>query len=560
MLTQISIRNFTIVDRLDLNFASGMTVLTGETGAGKSILLDALLLALGGRADSGTIRTGASRAEISAEFDIQAQPDIQQWLIVNELDEDNDCIIRRTVSDDGRSKGFINGRPVPMQSLRELGDLLIDIHGQHAHQSLLKRHLQRQALDDYAGHQELVKNVNTAYQQWKALREQQAALAQSKEEREARIELLTYQTEELSALDLKANELDTLEEEHNRLANLNVIQETGARGIYRLLDDEDASIYGQLSAVTTELQHLLQFDPHLEGITRMLEEAGIQIQEAADELRHYLDSLSLDPEHLSALDERMGIIHDLSRKHRVDAHVLPELLLNLSAELETLRNASEQSNNLDDEIAKLEAHYFKLANELSSKRAKSAEVLSALVTDNMQQLGMQQGQFQIAIESLEEISANGLERIEFLVATNPGQPFKPLSKVASGGELSRISLAIQVITSGTGRIPTLIFDEVDVGIGGGIAEIVGHLLRNLSRERQVLCVTHQPQVASLAHQHYLVSKQSTNDSTQTSVIPLTGAKRTDEIARMLGGVEITKQTLSHAKEMIQRGQVESQPN
>lgn len=560
MLTQISIRNFTIVDRLDLNFKSGMTVLTGETGAGKSILLDALLLALGGRADSGTIRTGATRAEISAEFDIQSQPDIKQWLINNELDEDNDCLIRRTVSDDGRSKGYINGRPVPMQSLRELGDLLIDIHGQHAHQSLLKRHLQRQALDDYAGHQELVKNVSNAYQQWRTLREQQAALAQSKEEREARIELLRYQTEELADLDLKANELDSLEEEHNRLANLNVIQETGARSLYQLTEDEETSLYGQLNSVIHDLQHLLQFDHNLENITRMLDEAGIQIQEAANELRHYLDSLSLDPEQLNALDERMGLIHDLSRKHRVDPHALPELLNTLSAELETLTNASEQSNNLEEQIARIEAHYLELANELSKKRSKAAKVLSALVTDNMQQLGMQQGQFNIAIEPLEELSANGLERVEFMVATNPGQPFKPLNKVASGGELSRISLAIQVITSGTGRIPTLIFDEVDVGIGGGIAEIVGHLLRNLSRERQVLCVTHQPQVASLAHQHYFVSKQSTHDSTQTTVTPLSGNKRTSEIARMLGGVEITKQTMSHAKEMIERGQLESQLN
>lgn len=560
MLTQISIRNFTIVDRLDLNFASGMTVLTGETGAGKSILLDALLLALGGRADSGTIRTGSTRAEISAAFDIQAEPAIQQWLIDNELDEDNDCIIRRTVSDDGRSKGFINGRPVPMQSLRELGDLLLDIHGQHAHQSLLKRHLQRQALDDYAGHQDLVKQVNSVYQQWKSLREQQAALAQSKEEREARIELLSYQTEELIDLDLKANELDTLEEEHNRLANLNVIQEAGARSLYQLTEDEDTSLDRQLTAVCHELQHLLQFDHSLENITQMLSEASIQVQEAGNELQHYLDSLSHDPEQLNTLDERLGVIHDLSRKHRVDPHVLPELLQNLSAELDTLRNASEQSDNLDEQIAKVEAHYLELANELSSKRIKAAGVLSALVTDNMQQLGMQQGQFQVAIEAQEELSANGLERVEFLVATNPGQPFKPLNKVASGGELSRISLAIQVITSGTGRIPTLIFDEVDVGIGGGIAEIVGHLLRNLSRERQVLCVTHQPQVASLAHQHYFVSKQSTRNSTQTTVTPLTGAKRTDEIARMLGGVEITKQTLSHAKEMIERGQMEAQLN
>jgi len=560
MLTQLTIRNFTIVEHLDLQFQRGMTVLTGETGAGKSILLDALLLALGGRAESGTVRNGCTRAEISAVFTIDNNHDIQQWLNDNELDADDECLIRRTIGSDGRSKGFINGSIVPMQSLRDLGDLLLDIHGQHAHQSLLKRHLQRQALDDYAGHGELLQQVNDAFQHWKSLRQQQAALEQSREEREARIELLTYQTGELNELNLGENELDQLEEEHARLANLNLILENGTSTVYTLSENEEASIVSQLQHASNQLEQMLQFDHRLENISHMLNEASIQLDEAADELRHYLDGLSLEPERLNLLNERLGIIHDLSRKHRVEPHTLPELYRQLSEELETLLSASEQSENLQERLAQAEQSYIGKAGTLSKKRQKAAKTLSALVTDNMQQLGMKQGQFKIELESSEEFSANGLERVEFQVATNPGQPFKPMSKVASGGELSRISLAIQVITAGTARIPTLIFDEVDVGIGGGIAETVGHLLRSLSRERQVLCVTHQPQVASLGHHHLHVSKHSTDKTTHTRVIPLDAKQRTDEIARMLGGIEITAQTLSHAKEMIERGQLETLSN
>ena len=560
MLTQLTIRDFTIVDHLDLQFQQGMTVLTGETGAGKSILLDALLLAMGGRADSGTVRACSDRTEISAAFSVDGNRDIQQWLRDNELDEDDECFIRRTIGSDGRSKGFINGRMVPMQSLRDLGDLLLDIHGQHAHQSLLKRQLQRQALDDYAGHSELLQDTQKVYEHWKSLRQQQAALAQSQEEREARIELLTYQTGELNELNLGENELGELEEEHARLANLNVILESGASTVHALAENEEASVVSQLQQACNQMEHMLQFDHRLENISRMLNEASIQVDEAADELRHYLDGLSLEPERLNWLDERLGIIHDLSRKHRVEAHSLPALQRQLSEELATLLSASEQSDNLQEQLTQAEQAYLAAAKILSKQRQKAAKTLSALVTDNMQQLGMKQGQFKIELEATEEFSPHGMERVEFQVATNPGQPFKPMSKVASGGELSRISLAIQVITAGTGRIPTLIFDEVDVGIGGGIAETVGHLLRSLSRERQVFCVTHQPQVASLAHHHLHVSKHSTDKTTHTSVVPLTAQQRTDEIARMLGGIEITAQTLSHAKEMIERGQLETLSN
>lgn len=555
MLTQLNIRNFTIVERLDLALTKGMTVLTGETGAGKSILLDALLLAMGGRADNSAIRNGETRAEIAAEFDIRNSESIKQWLVDNELDEEQDCLIRRTINNDGRSRGFINGRPVPMQLLRELGDLLVDIHGQHAHQSLLKRHLQRQALDDYAAHADLLNEVNRHFQQWKTLCEQQTALARSREEREARIELLSYQTQELNDLDMAENEMTTLGEEHTRLANLSLIVEGGANALYTLTENEDTSIAQLLSQTTGEIEHLLQFDHSLHDVSQMLTEATIQVQEASTELRHYLDSLSLDPERLDLLNERLGLIHDLSRKHRVDPHALPELQQRLSEELAVLQSDSEQSDTLDTAITQAANDYLAAAKKLTQQRTKAAKTLSALVTDNMQQLGMKQGQFKIQLEPLDEISANGMERAEFLVTANPGQPFKPMNKVASGGELSRISLAIQVITAGTSRIPTLIFDEVDVGIGGGIAEIVGHLLRNLSNDRQVLCITHQPQVASLAQHHLHVSKVSTANNTQSTVAPLNAKQRTEEIARMLGGLEITAQTRSHAEEMIERSKL-----
>ena len=557
MINHMQIRHFAIIDELDLDLRSGMTVLTGETGAGKSILLDALDLALGGRADSGAIRHGSKRAEISVNFDISKNESVQRWLTGNELDDGLECLIRRTASADGRSKGFINGSPVPMQSLRELGEQLVDIQGQHAHQSLLKRDLQREALDDYAGHQELVTEVKKRYQELKSLREQQTELLQNKEERESRIELLTYQTGELENLALEDNELASLENEQSTLAHQSQIEEGCQRAIFQLKESDDQSIVQQVNQIVRQLDELQRYDSALEPILKMLNESAIQLEESADELRHHLDNLDMDPQRLEWVDNRLGQIHDLSRKHRINPKELNTLLDNLSEELKQLLDASDTSSNLDELISKAEQAYNEIAKQLSRGRKKAATKLEKLVSENIHQLGMPNGKFHIEFTELEDISPAGMERVEFMVTMNPGQPLKPLTKVASGGELSRISLAIHVITASTGRIPTLIFDEVDVGIGGGTAEVVGRMLRDLSADRQVLCVTHQPQVASLGHQHLLVNKFTSKNTTNATVNQLNLKQRTDEVARMLGGIEITSQTLSHAKEMIKRSMSES---
>ncbi len=561
MLQHIHIHHFAIVDELALGFQNGMTVLTGETGAGKSILLDALGLALGDRAESGTIRANAERAEISAEFDIHTLPTAQAWLTKHELDDDGQCLIRRTVSKDGRSKGYINGRPVPMHSLRELGEQLVDIHGQHAHQSLLKREVQRQALDVFASSHDkkytrLIDNTAQCFQQWQQLNAELARLQASREQRDDRLELLQYQVEELRVLNLTTDELAELASEHARLANLNQLREGGERILSGLSNEQSGSIVDGLEHLSAELGQLQATDPALSNASEALQGAAIQAREAANELRDYLDGLSLDPERLQAVDERLALIHELARKHRLPPEELPALLAQQENELSSLQNASIQLGEVAAAVATAEKDYRASAQKLGSARQRAAKKLGKAVTDNMHQLGMPHGVFEITLEPLDTFTASGLERVEFCVTTNPGQPIQPLAKVASGGELARISLAIQVIAAGSGKIPTLIFDEVDVGIGGGIAEVVGRLLRNLSEQRQVLCVTHQPQVASLAHQHLHVSKQvnKQQQETVTDVSPISKQARVDEIARMLGGLEITEQTLSHAREMIERGQ------
>ena len=559
MLRHIHIRHFAIVDELALDLYSGMTVLTGETGAGKSILLDALGLALGDRAESGTIRANAERAEVSTEFDISKLPAVQAWLSEHELDDEQQCLIRRTVSKDGRSKGYINGRPVPMHSLRELGEQLVDIHGQHAHQSLLKRDVQRQALDAFASshgkdHAKLLSDTAQHFRQWQLLNTELARLQDSRAQRDDRLELLQYQVQELSDVGLADGELAELEIEHARLANLNQLREGGERILAGLSDEQTGGITDALEHLSAELSRLQAMDPALSNANETLQGAAIQARESASELRDYLDDLSLDPERLQAVDERLGLIHDLARKHRLVPTELPALLEQLAAELASLENASVQLDEVATAVLQAEKDFRSSAAKLSSSRQRMAKKLAQAVTDNMHQLGMPHGIFEIALEPQETFSAQGLERVEFCVTTNPGQPIQPLAKVASGGELARISLAIQVIAAGSGKIPTLIFDEVDVGIGGGIAEVVGRLLRNLSEQRQVLCVTHQPQVASLAHHHLQVSKQADKRETITDVAPINEQARVDEIARMLGGLEITEQTLSHAREMIERGQ------
>ncbi len=559
MLRHLAIRNFAIVEQLELEFAPGMSVLTGETGAGKSILLDALGLVLGDRADSGAVRAGSERAEISATFAIGALNEVRAWLQERELDMGDECILRRTISADGGSRGYINGQPAPVQALRELGEQLVDIHGQHAHQSLLKRDAQRQLLDAYAGHAELLTEVEKAYADWRERQQEFERLSRARDDRDARLELLRYQVSELAALDLQEGELAQLEEEHTRLANGSRLQEGAQRALDLLYEGEEMAIVHLLGRSLTELQELQAIDPALGSTVELLEGAVIQAKEAAGELRHYLGDAELDPERVNWVEQRLAAIQDLARKHRCDGSELPALLQRLQDELTELEEAGTRLDGLESAIAAARKHYAAVAERLSAGRRKAATALADEVGANMAQLGMKGGRFEIVPEALEssDPAPHGMERIEFLVSANPGQPARPLAKVASGGELSRISLAIQVITAGQGSIPTLIFDEVDVGVGGGVAEMVGRQLHALGTRRQVFCVTHQPQVAAQGHQHYQVSKQSKGNTTRTSVELLGEDERVAEVARMLGGMTITDQTLSHAREMIELARQES---
>jgi DNA repair protein RecN (Recombination protein N) len=553
MLKQLHIRNLAIVENLELDFGPGMTVLTGETGAGKSILLDALGLTLGDRADSALVRHGAKRAEVTAGFATEGLDNVAAWLEENELEAEGECLIRRTVNAEGRSRAYINGQPVPIQLLKALGEQLVDIHGQHAHQSLMKRDAQRRLLDDYAGHGKQLTALAETFRRWTSLREEYEQLSRVAEERDARLELLRYQVQELTALELQPGELEELDSEHQRLAHANRLLEGCQRAVAGLYEDEGA-ITGHLDRLVQELQELQRYDAGLATTTEMLETAAIQAKEAATELRHYVSGLELDPERLEQVEQRLGDIHDLARKHRTEPEELPDLLARLEQELESLEGAGARLEGMAEEIEAARREYLDQAGKLSQSRRKAAKALGKRVTDQIHGLGMGEGQFEIGVEKLteEEAGPTGLDRIELRVAANPGQPMRALSKVASGGELSRISLAIQVCTAGQEGIPTLIFDEVDVGIGGAVAEMVGRLLRQLAGERQILCVTHQAQVAALGHQHMQVSKQVSGKQTTTSITELGLDERVEEIARMLGGLEITEQTEAHARDLIGR--------
>lgn len=561
MLRHLSINNFALVERLELDLAPGMTVLTGETGAGKSILLDALGLVLGDRADSNSVRSGCDRAEISAIFDISTLPRAQAWLKDRELEQGDECIVRRTLSADGGSRGYINGQPNPAQSLRELGEQLVDIHGQHAHQSLLKRDVQRELLDSYAGHEKWLEQTRSHYRHWHALQRDLDQLIHAAGERDFRLELLRYQVRELETLALRPGELAALEDEHARLANASRLQESAQHVLEQLYEGDEIAITSRLGRLLSELHELQTIDNRLQVICELLDTAVIQTTEAAGELRHYLNQDSLDPARLQSVEQRLAAILDLARKHRCNADELPELFENLQQELQALEQQGQRLDGLEEGIKQARKMYREQANKLSASRQQAARTLSSQVSANMAELGMKNGRFQVALEKLpaDEGGMHGLERVEFRVSANPGQNLKPLAKVASGGELSRISLAIQMIGAGRSRIPTLIFDEVDVGVGGGVAEMVGRQLRNLGADRQVLCVTHQAQVAAQGHQHLQVSKKSSQGTTHTAVKLLNQDARIEEIARMIGGMHITEQTRSHAREMLALAQAKTQP-
>jgi len=552
MLLNLNIIDLAVVKSLDLDLEKGMSVLTGETGAGKSILLTALGLALGDRADSGYVRPDAKRAEINLEFDLADAPLAQQWLKDNELDDDHQCLIRRVVNSDGRSKAYINNRPVTLQALQELSETLVEIHGQHAHLTLLNTDEQRRLLDSYAKNQPLLDSVNACYREWHHTSKELASLIKAGVDQTEREELLRYQIEELQQLDLENFSYAELSEEHGKLANLGQILITGQTQVDLLYEDDRQSVNQILNHSLVELNYIAQFAPELNEICTMLSEAQIQVEEASLQLRRFLELQEADPHRLQALENQLGIIHSLSRKHHVTPDELPELVGKLERELDGLTHSSERIEALTASAKQLLAQYNQLASELSGQRHLSGKKLQQQISAMIKELGMPQGEFLVDIGALdsETPKLNGKDKIEFLVSANPGLPAKPLAKVASGGELSRISLAIQVTTSSDKTTPTMIFDEVDSGIGGGIAEIVGQKLRSLSHNRQVMCVTHLPQVAAQAHHHLYVEKNNQTDITSSNVRLLETEERVEEIARMLGGVNITANTLAHAKEML----------
>jgi len=547
MLHTLSIRDFVIVDTLDLDFGQGFSVLTGETGAGKSILVDALALALGGRGDATVVREGASRADISAEFAI-GETTIS-WLAANEFSgEDGGVMLRRVIDSAGRSRGFINGITATVAQLRELGELLVDIHGQHAHQSILKADSQRDLLDTHAGLQGDADAVANAYKTWQALHRQCAEFEANEKNAQIERDRLEWQVGELARLAPKEGEWAEITQEHSRLSNAASLI-GGAQEVVTVLADSDQPLLSQLFLLQQKIAKLSAVDGALQPVVEFLESARIQLLEATSTLNAYLSKVELDPQRLQEVEARMEAIHSTARKFRVTPEELPAEYAQLSAQLALLAAAS----NLDalrQQEADAQAACRKMAQKLSKLRAAAAKELSAAVTAAMQDLSMVGGSFSVALNPCEP-SSFGLEQVEFQVAGHAGTSLRPLAKIASGGELARIALAISVITSSATATPTLIFDEVDSGIGGAVAEVVGRLLQRLGKERQVLCVTHLPQVASQAAQHFQVAKQADGSGKPVSRIDLLDeVARVEEIARMLGGVEITATTRKHAKEML----------
>ncbi|MCA1325320.1 DNA repair protein RecN [Herbaspirillum sp. alder98] len=546
MLRTLTIRDFVIVDAIELEFARGFSVFTGETGAGKSILIDALALALGGRGDASVVREGAARADISADF--TPTPEVQAWLEANQYtDEDGGVLLRRVIDNAGRSKAYVNGSAATATQLRELGEMLVDIHGQHAHQSLMKPDAQRHLLDSQAGLLELAREVASGHRSWRALARQREEFEQNQRNVLLERERLQWQVSELGKLAVKPGEWDEISAEHSRLSHAAALI-GGAQEALLAISESDSPMLSQLSSITQKLGRLADVDVALKPVLDVLEPARIQMQEAVYALNDYLGRVELDPARLQEVESRLEAIHSTARKFHVQPDDLPQEHLTLSEQLRQLADASDL-DALRAQEDKLKSAYLALAGKLSKARAAAAAALGAAVTAAMQDLSMSGGRFAIALNPAEP-AAHGLEQVEFQVAGHAGVALRPLAKVASGGELARISLAISVIASHATGTPTLIFDEVDSGIGGGVAEVVGRLLRRLGQEHQVLCVTHLPQVASQANQHFQVSKRSEDERTVSTIDGLDAKSRVEEIARMLGGLEITATTRKHARELL----------
>jgi DNA repair protein RecN (Recombination protein N) len=564
MLVHLSISQFTLVEHLELELKAGMTTITGETGAGKSILLGALGLALGNRIGDNVVRKGAEKADISATFIISEK--VMQWLESHDYPiEDDTCILRRVITQEGRSRGYINGRNASATELKALANQLIDIHGQHAHQSLMQKDAPRKLLDNYAGTRNLSLKTKQAFQAWQEKLKQKNNLQEDSAEQQAQRQLLTYQVQELDKLQLSEKEVAELEIELKRLSNADAIMFAGQQALTLCADgNNDDSSSSRSKSQDSALQQVQQAIHQLDKIDddnktlkesrEFLNQAQIQLQEANDALNDYINKVEINPQRLQQIDQRLGSIYDLARKHQVRADALYDTWQELSDKLNALNFSDDDMEELIQQVSDLEKAYLKLAQQLSKKRHKAAGKLDKEVNTHFEALALGNARLETHIQSDEQYAhSSGIDHIDLLVQTNPGMPMGQLCKVASGGELSRISLAIQVITAQTSNIPSLIFDEVDVGIGGGTAERVGRLLNELGKHSQVLCVTHQPQVAAQAQNHLQVSKIAGDEQTFTNIRPLDNKQRTEEIARMLGGVEITQHTLDHAQEMLAMG-------
>lgn len=552
MLTHIHIKGFTLVDKLELELHKGLTVMTGETGAGKSIMLDALALALGDRADADKVRPGSKKADIQASFDIVSLDFAKRWLEEHELAHGDECILRRVVTADGRSRAYINGHTVTLAQLRTLGERLIDIHSQHEHQSLLKTSTHQRLLDEFGNLRPLARQVRQAFKQWSQVVQQLSELKSQSAEVDARFQLLSYQVEELNQLALQEGELEQLEQEQQTLANAEQINRN-CQQVGEICSNDEEGLLGRLHSAVHLLDDLAGKPAGLDEASELLRNAIIQVQEAQREIDRYLDRQGDDDLYrLPQIEERLSAIYEIARKHRVPPEELVSLHADLQRELDQLQGSDEQIEELEARATENRKAYQQLADELSEKRRFAATRLAKAVNGKLHQLAMEHARFEPELKTeLNEPSASGNEEVEFLISTNPGQPPKPLIKIASGGELSRVSLAIQVVTAQTSTIPTLIFDEVDVGIGGTTGDVVGHLLRELGEKGQAICVTHLAQVASKGHQHLLVSKSVSKTAASSSVTLLKGEEKVAEIARMMGGDTDSAQSLAHAKEMLQ---------
>lgn len=554
MLSLIRVRNYTVIDEVELELGSGFAVITGETGAGKSIIVDALGLALGDRADASAVRAGEERAEISVVFETGVDHPATHWLRERSLDADDSCVLRRIVSAEGRSRAFINNQPVTVQDLRELGGLLVDIHGQQAHQSLGSEAAQRLVVDSFGKHLDLTAATASAFGEWRSALQELDSRRASGAERQARLELLQFQIGELQALEPTAGEFETLTQERNRLANVDRLA-TGLGAVLTAVYESDGPCaQGLLAEAARTMEPLTELDPSLSEAATLLTEAGIAAGEATTLLRRYHDNLEHDPQRLDFVESRLNRLRALARKHQVAEQELPARLEWLQAQLAELADGAQSVDALEQRVQAAESVYLEHAHALSDARTASAVRLGEAVTGQLQALGLGHGVFRVSVERRDgaRAEAGGLDRVEFQVRLNPGQPFGPLARVASGGELSRVSLALEVVATHDSSVPTLVFDEVDAGIGGGVAEIVGARLAELASNRQVISVTHLPQVASYGREHFCVVKHTDGRTSHTEVRRLTRPQRVEELSRMLGGIRITDRARAHAEEMMER--------